>query len=107
MCVKKETRKPFIEGYYLPDGKVLNLLAEGRLVNIVAGNGHPAEIMDLSFGIQLLSVLHVAENAKQLKPGLYDIPREIDDEVARIKLEALGVRIDTLTDEQAAYMGSM
>jgi len=107
MCVKKENRKPFIDGYHLPGGKVLNLLAEGRLVNIVAGNGHPADIMDLSFSIQLLSVLHVARTAKQLKPGLYDIPQEIDDEVARIKLEAMGVSIDTLTPEQLTYLGSM
>jgi len=107
MCVKKETRKPFIDGYHLPGGKVLNLLAEGRLVNIVAGNGHPADIMDLSFAIQLLGVLHVAKNAKQLKPGLYDIPKEIDENVARIKLAAMGVTIDTPTPEQTAYLGSM
>ena len=107
MSVKMENRKPFIDGYHLPGGKVLNLLAEGRLVNIVAGNGHPAEIMDLSFSIQLLSALHVAKHAKQLKPALYDIPSEIDNEVARIKMEAMGLRIDTLTADQAAYLGSM
>jgi len=107
LCVKKERRKPFIDGYRLPNGKVLNLLAEGRLVNIVAGNGHPAEIMDLSFGIQLLGVLHVAKNAKQLKPMLYDIPKEIDDEIIRIKLEAMGVNIDTHTAEQLAYLKHM
>ena len=107
MCVKKENRKPFIDGYQLGGGKVLNLLAEGRLVNIVAGNGHPADIMDLSFGIQLLSVLHVAKNAKQLKPDLYDIPKNIDDEVARIKLQAMGVSIDALTADQTAYLQSM
>ena len=107
MSVKKENRKPFIDGYCLPGGKTLNLLAEGRLVNIVAGNGHPAEIMDLSFGIQLLSVLHIAKNAQQLRPMVYDIPREIDDEVSRIKLEAMGINIDILTPEQAAYLGSM
>jgi adenosylhomocysteinase len=107
MCVKKENRKPFIDGYHLESGKVLNLLAEGRLVNIVAGNGHPADIMDLSFSIQLLGVLHVAKNAKQLKGGLYDIPQEIDNEVARIKLEAMGTSIDVLTSEQSAYLGSM
>ena len=106
-CVKMENRKHFIDGYHMPCGKILNLLAEGRLVNIVAGNGHPAEIMDLSFSIQLLSVLHVAKHAKQLKPALYDIPQEIDDEVARIKLEAMGINIDVLTAEQAAYLGSM
>jgi adenosylhomocysteinase len=104
---KMENRKPFIDGYYLPGGKILNLLAEGRLVNIVAGNGHPAEIMDLSFAIQLLGVLHVAKNAKQLKPMLYNIPQDIDDEVIRIKLDAMGINIDTLTPEQAAYLGSM
>jgi adenosylhomocysteinase len=107
MCVKKETRKPFIDGYHLDNGTILNLLAEGRLVNIVAGNGHPADIMDLSFGIQLLSVLHVAKNAKGLKPSVYDIPKEIDEEVARIKLEAMGIRIDTPTAEQIAYLASM
>jgi len=107
MCVKKERRKPFIDGYHLPGGKVLNLLAEGRLVNIVAGNGHPADIMDLSFSIQLLSVLHVAKHAKQLKPALYDIPLEIDNEVARIKLEAMGISIDTPTAEQLEYLRSM
>ena len=107
MSTKMETRKPFIDGYHLPSGTVLNLLAEGRLVNIVAGNGHPAEIMDLSFSIQLLSVLHVAKHAKQLKPMVYDIPADIDNEVARIKMEAMGLHIDTLTAEQAEYLGSM
>jgi len=107
MSVKKETRKPFIDGYHLPDGKILNLMAEGRLVNVVAGNGHPADIMDLSFAIQLLSVLHVAKNAKGLKPLVYDIPREIDDEVSRIKLEAMGIKIDVHTPEQLEYLGSM
>jgi len=107
LCVKKERRKPFIDGYRLPNGKVLNLLAEGRLVNIVAGNGHPADIMDLSFGIQLLGVLHVAKNAKQLKPMLYNIPQEIDDEICRIKLEALGINIDAHTAEQLAYLKHM
>ena len=107
MCVKKENRKPFIDGYLLPDGRVLNLLAEGRLVNIVAGNGHPAEIMDLSFAIQFLSTLHIAKTASSLKPELYDIPQEIDSEVSRIKLEAMGVKIDALSPEQVQYLGSM
>ena len=107
LCTKKENRKHFIDGYHMSDGRILNLLAEGRLVNIVAGNGHPAEIMDLSFSIQLLSVLHVAKTAKQLKPALYDIPADIDDEVANIKLGAMGINIDTLTAEQAAYLKSM
>jgi len=107
MAIKTENRKPFITGYHLPGGKVLNLLAEGRLVNIVAGNGHPADIMDLSFGIQLLSVLYIAKNAAKLKPMLYEIPREIDDEVSRIKLEAMGVKIDVLDSEQISYLEKM
>jgi adenosylhomocysteinase len=107
MCVKKETRKPFIEGYHLPGGKILNLMSEGRLVNVAAGNGHPADIMDLSFGIQLLSVLYMAKNGKQLKPAVYDIPREIDDEVSKIKLDAMGIEIDVPTDEQLKYLSSM
>ena len=110
ICVKKETRKPFIDGYRMPDGRVLNLLAEGRLVNIVAGNGHPADIMDLSFSIQLLTALHLAESnhgTPKLKPMLYDIPGEIDDEVSRIKLESMGIAIDCPTDEQMAYLKSM
>jgi len=107
MCVKKETRKPFIDGYHMPDGRVLNLLADGRLVNIVAGNGHPADIMDLSFGIQLLSVVYLAKHGKELLPRLYNVPKEIDEEVARIKLEAMGVQIDRLSAGQAEYLESM
>jgi len=107
MCVKKVTRKPFIDGYYLHNGKILNLLAEGRLVNIVAGNGHPADIMDLSFSIQLLSVLHIAKNGKQLEPKLHNIPQEIDDEVSRLKLEAMRIEIDVLSDEQSEYLKGM
>ena len=110
MSVKKERRKPFIDGYFLKNGKVLNLLAEGRLVNIVAGNGHPADIMDLSFGIQLLGVLHIAKHAKgppPLKSILHNIPGEIDDEVISIKLKAMGVEIDVPTKEQIDYLASM
>ena len=111
LAVKKENRKPFIDGYHLPSGKVLNLMSDGRLVNVTAGNGHPADIMDLSFAIQLLSILHIAKSAassdRLLKSGLYNIPGEIDDEVSRIKLEAMGVEIDSPTPEQLEYMKSM
>jgi adenosylhomocysteinase len=106
MSVRIENRKPFIDGYYLPDGRVINVLADGRLVNIVAGNGHPADIMDLSFAIQALSALYVAKNGRSLKPGLYDIPEDIDLEVAMMKLEAMGLGIDELTSEQKAYLKS-
>ncbi|MCL2874484.1 MAG: adenosylhomocysteinase [Defluviitaleaceae bacterium] len=106
MSTKIEVRKPFIDGYYLEDGRIINVLADGRLVNIVAGNGHPADIMDLSFAIQALSALHIAQNGKDLKPGLYDIPLEIDREVAMMKLKAMNLGLDVLTDEQEKYMNS-
>ncbi len=107
MSHKVEVRRPFIDGYYLKDGRVINVLADGRLVNIVAGNGHPADIMDLSFAIQALSALYVAKNANTLKPDLYDIPEDIDLQVAQMKVKALNLGLDTLTPEQAAYMNSM
>lgn len=98
------TRKPYIEGYYLKDGRILNLMAEGRLVNISAGNGHPADIMDLSFGIQALSARYLLENGGKLAPNLYTVPEEIDKQVARMKLEASGVTLDRLTPEQEEYV---
>jgi len=100
-------RKPFIDGYCLKDGRVINALADGRLVNIVAGNGHPADIMDMSFAIQALSALHIAKNGKGMAPGLYDIPEEIDREVAMLKIKAMGLGLDTLSGEQAEYIRGM
>ena len=99
-----EERKPFIRGYYLRDGRVLNLMADGRLVNIVAGNGHPAEIMDLSFSIQALTMEYAVKHRDRLVPDLYEVPEEIDWEVARLKLEAMGLGIDELTQEQGDYL---
>ncbi len=104
MSERIETRKPFIDGYYLKDGRVINVLADGRLVNIVAGNGHPADIMDLSFAIQALGALYIKEHGKSLKPDLYDIPEEIDHKVAMMKIKAMGIGLDELTPEQDAYM---
>lgn len=97
-------RKPHITGYHLPDGQTLNLLAEGRLVNLAAGNGHPAEIMDMSFAIQAKGLEYLVRTEGTLRPHLYAVPAEIDREVAAIKLHALGVDIDSLTDEQLAYL---
>lgn len=104
ITVRSEERKPNIMGYYLKDGRVLNLLGEGRLVNLAAGNGHPAEIMDLSFGIQALSVEYLAKNGRNFKPGLYPVPPEIDEKVARLKLAAQGINIDSLSDAQTEYL---
>ena len=106
VAVEKIDRKPFITGYVMPDGRVLNLMAEGRLVNITAGNGHPAEIMDLSFAIQALSAEYVAKHGGELAPGLYNVPESIDREVASIKLSAMGLGLDTLTPEQEAYLSA-
>ncbi len=97
-------RKPNIRGYRMADGRVLNLLADGRLVNLAAGNGHPAEIMDMSFGIQAKSLAYLAKNGKTLEKKVYAVPTEIDREVALIKLNSTGVSIDVLTPEQEEYL---
>jgi adenosylhomocysteinase len=93
-----------ITAYVLPNGKTVYVIAEGRLVNIAAGDGHPAEIMDMSFAIQALSAEYLAENRGKLLPGVVSVPRDIDDMVARRKLKALGVEIDSLTREQMDYL---
>ena len=97
-------RKPNIRGYRMKDGRVINLLADGRLVNLAAGNGHPAEIMDMSFGIQAKSLEYLARNAGNLENKVYAVPTETDREVAEIKLAAMQVKIDRLTPEQQAYL---
>ncbi len=97
-------RKPNIRGYRMADGRILNLLADGRLVNLAAGNGHPAEIMDMSFGIQAKSLCYLAKNGKTLEKRVYAVPAEIDREVADIKLRSMSVAIDTLTATQEEYL---
>ena len=97
-------RKPNIAGYRMPDGRVLNLLAEGRLVNLAAGNGHPAEIMDMSFAIQAKSLEYLVKHAGQLEKKVYQVPKEIDRYVATLKLASLGAAVDILSDEQKAYL---
>jgi len=93
---------------YILDGKAVHVLAEGRLVNLATpkGMGHPIEVMDLSFAVQALSAEYIAKHGRELKPGVHDVPSEIDEEVARLKLDALGLSIDRLTPEQEAYMNS-
>ena len=104
MAVEEWQRKPNIRGYRMADGRILNLLAEGRLVNLAAGNGHPAEIMDMSFAIQAKGLEYLAKNRGKLENKVYAVPVEIDREVAAIKLRANGVKIDYLSDEQKAYL---
>lgn len=100
-------RKPNIRGYRMADGKMLNLLADGRLVNLAAGNGHPAEIMDMSFGIQAKSLEYLAKTRGTLENKVYAVPAEIDKAVATIKLAAESVQIDVLTPEQTAYLNQI
>ncbi len=105
MAVRKYTARHNITAYIMPDGRELFVLGEGRLVNLACGDGHPAEIMDMSFAIQALSAEYLAKNAGKLPCAPLTVPREIDEAVARRKLASLGVEIDTMTTEQKDYMG--
>ena len=105
LAVEKYEARHNIQGYVLPNGKTLFTIAEGRLVNLAAGDGHPAEIMDMSFAVQALSAEYLAQNRGKLQPGVIPVPRELDEAVARRKLSAMGVEIDALSREQAAYLG--
>ena len=104
MSTETFPRRQNIEGFRLSDGRVLNVLAEGRLVNLAGGNGHPAEIMDMSFAVQALSLEWLAKHREGLEKKVYIVPDEIDDQIARVKLAAMGLTIDTLTEDQKAYL---
>ena len=104
LAVDRRVARQNIEQFTLPDGRNIYLLAEGRLVNLAAGDGHPTEIMDMSFGIQALSARYIKENAGNFEKKLYRVPEEIDHRVANLKLKSMGVEIDSLTVEQEAYM---
>ena len=105
MAVNKYEARHNIQGYVMPDGRMLFTIAEGRLVNLAAADGHPAEIMDMSFAIQAMSAQFLAENRGKLKADVVAVPRDIDEAVARRKLKAMGVEIDSLSREQAEYLG--
>ena len=107
LSVRSWDRKPNIKGYEMADGRIINLLAEGRLVNLAAGNGHPAEIMDMSFAIQAKSLEYLAKNRGKLEKKLYSVPAETDRAVAELKLKTLNVGIDVLTDEQKEYLSKV
>jgi len=98
--------RPSLDEFTLADGRRLYLLGEGRLVNLAAAEGHPASVMDMSFANQALSCAHLAANAKTLEKRVYPVPERIDKEIARLKLEAMGVTIDTLTPQQEDYLAS-
>jgi adenosylhomocysteinase len=106
MANEKRLVRPFVEQYFLTDGRRVNLLGEGRLINLAAAEGHPASVMDMSFANQALSLEFLVKNADKLEKKVYAVPSEIDREIARLKLEGMGVIIDTLTPEQVAYLNS-
>jgi adenosylhomocysteinase len=103
---KPKLVRPFVEQYEMKDGRKINLLGEGRLINLAAAEGHPASVMDMSFANQALSAEYMVKNADKLEKNVYTVPAEIDAEIARLKLEAMGVTIDTLTEEQVKYLNS-
>ena len=106
MTSLKRTVRPSVEEYMLNDGRRLFLLGEGRLINLAAAEGHPASVMDMSFANQALCLEHLYKSRGTLKPDVYTVPMDIDDEVGRLKLQAMNIRIDSLTDEQRKYLDS-
>ena len=106
LAVSKEEARPNIMAYKLPNGKHVNVIAEGRLVNIAAADGHPAEIMDMSFAVQILSALYVMKNYKDMGNKVIDVSAEIDEIVSKKKLESWGIEIDELSDSQNQYLSS-
>ena len=104
LAVERKELRANVEGFRLADGRWLNLLGGGNIVNIACGDGHPAEIMDMSFALQALAARHVVERAGTLAPDCHPVPAAIDEQVARLKLAAAGVAIDTLTSDQQQYL---
>jgi len=103
---KKRRIRPFVDEYTLDDGRHLYLLGEGRLVNLAAAEGHPASVMDMSFANQALCLEYIVKNRGKLETKVYPVPQEIDKEVARLKLQSMGINIDRLTKEQEEYLTS-
>lgn len=106
LSIEVRTTRELVEEYVLEEGRKLYLLGEGRLINLAAAEGHPASVMDMSFANQALSAEYVVKNHAQMENRVYDVPDELDDSIAVLKLQALGVAIDELTDEQETYLNS-
>jgi adenosylhomocysteinase len=98
--------RPFVDQYETSDGRKINILGEGRLINLASAEGHPASVMDMSFANQALAAEYMVKNASSLEKRVYSVPAEIDAEIARIKLLAMGINIDSLTEEQVKYLNS-
>jgi adenosylhomocysteinase len=106
LATEKRLVRPFVDQYLLPDGRHINILGEGRLINLASAEGHPASVMDMSFANQALCVEYMVKHAAELQKTVYSVPAEIDREIARLKLEGMGVKIDVLTPEQVTYLNS-
>jgi len=106
MAVSRRMVRDFVEEFRLKDGRSIYVLAEGRLVNLAAAEGHPSSVMDMSFANQALCVEYLAREGKNLAKQVYTVPRQIDEEVARLKLASMGISIDQLTEEQDRYLHS-
>jgi adenosylhomocysteinase len=106
LAVSEREVRPLVEEFTMADGRVVYLLADGRLVNLACAEGHPANVMDMSFANQALSAEYMVKNAASLEPGVYPVPAEIDAGIAKLKLETMGVKLDTLTAEQEKYLAS-
>jgi adenosylhomocysteinase len=106
MAVSKRLVRPFVEEYTTKDGRRIHILGEGRLINLAAAEGHPASVMDMSFANQALSLEYLVKNAAKLEKKVYSVPTVIDDNIAKLKLDAMNISIDTLSNEQVKYLGS-
>jgi adenosylhomocysteinase len=106
MAVSSRQPRPFVEQFILADGRRISILGEGRLINLAAAEGHPSAVMDMSFANQALCVEHIVRHAAELEKKVYPVPEAIDKDIARLKLKAMGINIDTLTPEQAHYLTS-
>jgi adenosylhomocysteinase len=106
IATKRRVVREFVEEFTLASGKRINVLGEGRLVNLAAAEGHPSSVMDMSFANQALAAEYLVKSAKQLEKKVYRVPMDIDKEISRLKLKAMGVAIDTLTPEQVKYLSS-
>jgi adenosylhomocysteinase len=106
MSSSKRQTRDFVDEYAMKDGRKIYLLGEGRLINLAAAEGHPASVMDMSFANQALAAEYLVKNHKSLEKKVYPVPDDLDKKVARLKLEAMGVKIDKLTPEQEEYLAS-
>jgi adenosylhomocysteinase len=104
MASSRRTTRNFVEEFVMKDGRKINLLGDGRLINLAAAEGHPPSVMDMSFADQALSVEHMVKNAASLEKTVYKVPEDLDKRVAKLKLESMGIKIDRLTPEQEEYL---